>query len=111
MKTIKLLVIQLVISAVLSYLGAISLYGGAVLFNICQFAVLPIAGCVTTYKITVRGVNNYLAWIIPPFMGIFAHFLAFFYLPKNPGPFLACAVVSIIGAAAGDVAKKSNKSK
>lgn len=110
MKTIKLLLIQLVITAVFSYLAALSLYLGAAVNAACTFGLLPLIGLVTSYKITVRGVNNYLAWLLPPFMGVLAHYLAFFYLPQTPGAFLVCAVVSIIGAAAGDVVKKTRKS-
>ena len=110
MKTIKLLLIQLVISAVSSYLAALSLYLGAVVNSVCVWVLLPLMGAVTSYKITVRGVNNYLAWILPPLMGVIAHYLAFFYLPQTPGAFLVCAVASIVGAAAGDVVKKSRKS-
>jgi len=110
-KNIKLLAVQLVITAAASYLGALSLYAGALLHDVCVWMLLPVLGAATSYMITVRGVNNYLAWMIPPIAGIAAHYLAFFYLPDTPGPFLACAFVSIVGAAAGDVVKKRSKSK
>lgn len=110
MKTIKLLLLQLLITAAASYLGALSLFAGDILHDVCQWLLLPVIGAITSYKITVGGVNNFIAWIIPPLAGVLAHYLAFFYLPENPGPLLACAFVSIVGAATGDVVKK-NKSK
>lgn len=111
MKTIKLLLIQLAISAAASYLSAAALWLSAAVYGACQWAALPLLGAATAYGITTRGVNNYLAWIIPPFAGVLMHYLAFFYLPNSAGPFLTCAVASIVGAAAGDVVKKNHKSK
>jgi hypothetical protein len=111
LKTMKLLLAQLVITIAASYLGAKALYLGAAVYGVCQWGLMPLLGGVVSYKITVRGVNNYLAWFIPPLSGIAAHYLAFFYMPLSPGPFLVCALASIVGAAAGDVVKKTRKSK
>lgn len=111
MKTIKLLLAQLAITVAASYLGAMALYLGAAVYGACQWVLLPIIGAAVSYGITVRGVNNYLAWIVPPVTGAAAHYLAFFYMPPSAGPFMVCALLSIVGAAAGDVVKKNSKSK
>ena len=111
MKTIKLLLVQLALTAVASYLGALALYMGPAVYGVCQWALLPIIGAAISYGITVRGVNNYLAWIIPPVTAAGAHYLAFFYMPPSAGPVMVCALASIVGAAAGDVVKKIRKSK
>lgn len=76
------------------------------LYGVCQWALWPVIGLISAYMTTVRGVNNYLAWIAPPCAGLLAHFLAFFYMPDSAGPFLLCALCSVVGAAAGDVKKK-----
>ena len=111
MKKIKLLLAQIAVTLAASYLGALALLLGGVAYGACQWALLPLLGAVSAYFVTVRGVSNYLAWIAPPFMGIIAHYLAFFYLPPTAGPFFVCAAVSVVGAATGDVVKKARKSK
>lgn len=97
--------------ALLTYVMFNSLYISDFLYSACAWALWPAAGLVSAYMVTVRGVNNYLAWLSPPAAGILAHYLAFFYLPSSAGPFLICAVCSVVGAAAGDVRKKSDRKR
>ena len=79
------------------------------LFLAALWGVMPLTGLVSAYLVTVSGINQYLAWIAPPAMGICAHYLTCFYLPNSPLPFFLCGVFSIVGAAAGDVVKKRNR--
>ena len=74
------------------------------------WGLLPVFGTLSAYFVTVKGVNNYIAWTPPPFMAVLGHYLAFFYLPSAFGAYLLIAVLSVIGAATGDVVKKSGKS-
>jgi hypothetical protein len=71
-----------------------------------MWGIWPALGLFSAYMVTVRGVNNFLAWVAPPLAGLMAHYFAFFYLPASAGPFFICALTSIVGAAAGDVYKK-----
>ena len=111
MKTLKLLLFQAGAMLILSWLCAHALWLGNWTYTACQWALLPVAGAVSAYIITLRGVNNYLAWILPPLMAVAGHYLAFFYPQSSAGPLFVCAVVSVVGAAAGDVVKKSHNSK
>lgn len=104
-----LLLLQAAGMLVLSYLLLSLLWVSGTLYQVSAWAVLPLLGAVSAYLVTVKGINCYLGWIAPPAMGLLAHYLAFFYLPASAGPFFVCAVVSVIGAAAGDVVKKSKR--
>ena len=105
-KALLLLLAQLIGMAVLCYILCNTLWLSRTAYNICMWGVWPVLGLVSAYMVTVRGVNNFAAWIMPPAAGLMAHYLAFFYLPDSAGPFFICAVTSIVGAAAGDVTKK-----
>ena len=104
------LLIQSAAMLLLSLIGALTLYLGSTLHAIIQWAVLPIAGCASAYIATIVGLNNYIAWIAPPVMGFIAHLIAWGFVP-TPGPILLCALISLIGAAAGEVVKRQNNEK
>ncbi len=105
-KGILLILAQFAAMAVISYLLFNTLWLSRTVYNICMWGIWPVLGLFSAYMITVRGVNNFLAWIAPPAAGLMAHYFAFFYLPDSAGPFFICALTSIVGAAAGDVVKK-----
>lgn len=103
------LLAQLLIMTAMAFALFATLFLSSFLYKLCSWAALPALGAISAYKVTVRGVNNYLAWIAPPAAGLAAHYLLFFYLPDSPGPFFICALASIVGAATGDVVRKRSK--
>ena len=109
MKLIKytlMLMAQFTGMLILAYLVANTLWLSRFVYNVCLWAALPAACLMSAYMVTVRGVNNYIAWILPPLAVLLAHYLAFFYMPSSAGPFFICAFTAIVGAAAGDVKRK-----
>ena len=111
MKYLILLPVQALVSLVLGFGAAILRLRSPVLSGICLWAVLPAVGALGAYFVTVKGINNYIAWLLPPVGAIAGHFLAFFYPPKEPFAYLFIAIISIIGAATGDVVKKNAKNR
>lgn len=109
-KGFLLIAAQYAAMAVISYILFNTLWLNRTVYNICAWGIWPLFGLISSYMVTVRGVNNFLAWIAPPLAGLTAHYLAFFFMPSTAGPFFVCALMSIVGAAAGDVIKK-NRSK
>lgn len=112
MKLLKysgMLLAQFIGIAALTYVMFNMMHLSMFLYSVCAWALWPIMGLASAYMVTIRGINNYLAWLAPPLAGILAHYLAFFYLPTSAGPILICALCSIIGAAAGDVKKKFDR--
>lgn len=83
----------------------------ACLYKAASWALLPLLGGASAYFACVKGLNNYVAWILPCVCGVAAHYAVFFVLPKSPGPTFLCAVVSVIGAATGDTHKKFLRGK
>ncbi|MBQ4090120.1 MAG: hypothetical protein IJC56_09640 [Clostridia bacterium] len=108
-KYLGMLLLQFVGMAAITYAMFSTLFISNIIYSVCAWALWPVAGLFSAYMVTVKGVNNYLAWLAPPLAGILAHYLAFFYMPSSAGPFLICAVSSIVGAAAGDVKKKFDR--
>lgn len=106
LKYFALVLAQLAGMLALGYIGCNLLWLSDALHAVCWWALTPAMGLISAYMITVRGVNNYAAWIAPPLAMVGAHYLAFFYLPASPGAIFICALASVVGAAAGDVSKK-----
>lgn len=112
MKALRYLLILLLQAAgclVAMYLLFNLMWAGNLPYRIVLWVVMPLIGLVSAYLTTCKGVNNYLAWIAPPAMSILAHYLVCFYLPDSAIPFFVCGLTSVIGAAAGDVVKKSSR--
>ena len=92
-------------------LGVLSSFAevlGSVIYGIVAWGVLPILGAISAFKATQRGLNNYLAWLAPPACTVGMHILIWTYFP-DPGPALLCALISLIGAAAGEVVLREKK--
>ena len=106
LKGFLLMLAQFVCMAIISYVMFNTLWLSRLVYNICMWGLWPVVGLFSAYRVTVRGVNNFLAWIAPPLAGLAAHYLAFFFLPPSAGPFFICALTSVVGAATGDVYKK-----
>lgn len=81
-----------------------------VLYEIGAWALIPLLGALSAYVATVRGLLNYVAWVVPPIMAVLGHELAFFY-PPGAGPVFLCAVLSVVGAATGEVVKRRHGDK
>ena len=75
---------------------------GNTVYSILTWAVVPLLGAVSAYRTTLRGLNNYLAWLAPPVCTVAVHLLIWTYFPE-PGPVMVCLLISIVGAAAGEV--------
>jgi hypothetical protein len=76
------------------------------LYEVGVWALVPAFGAVSAYFTTVKGLSNYASWLMPPLMAAFGHYLAFFYPPESAGPTFLCAVLSVVGAATGEVVKR-----
>lgn len=107
LKYLLLLIAQAVIALAAAFAASRAMLLGGFAAAVGMWAVVPILGCISAYFITVKGVSNYLAWILPPISMMAGHYLAFFYLPKEPGPVLLCVFLAVVGAATGDVVKKN----
>ena len=70
---------------------------------------VPAAGAITACQAVKKGVNPYLAWIFPPVSATFAGLIASMGYTPSAGAMLLCALVSLIGAAAGDVLTRPRK--
>ena len=71
-----------------------------------KWGILPLVGAYTAFKITRKGNNPYISWILPPVMASFGGLIASMgYTPDAAGVFV-CAFISIVGAAAGDVVNR-----
>ena len=75
-------------------------------YKIAAWGLMPLFGMAGAYWATVRGVNNYLAWLASPVCAFASHWLVAGFTPDGPGPTLLSALLAIIGAAAGDVVKR-----
>lgn len=109
LKYAGMLAVQFVVTAVCAYVFFNTIWLSKALYAVCAWALVPAAGLFGAYYVTVKGVNNYLAWIAPPAAAVLAHYAAFFTTPVNAGPFFVCALCAIVGAAAGDVKKKTDR--
>ena len=100
------LAIQAAATLAVSFGASRLLFVGAPLYEVGVWALVPAFGAASAYLVTVMGLNNYAAWLMPPLMAVLGHYLAFFYLPASAGPTFLCAVLSVIGAATGEVVKR-----
>ena len=83
-------------------LAALAEGAGALPRALMLWAAVPLAGLMTSCQAVRRGLNNYLAWIVPAPTLYGANLLVWGYAPP-PGPALLTAFVSLVGAAAGQV--------
>ncbi len=101
-----LLAAQAVATLAVSYGACQLLWIGSVYYNIGAWVLVPAFGAASAYLTTVKGLSNYVAWLLPPVMAFVAHELAFFFPPQSAGPVFMLAFFSIVGAATGDVVKR-----
>lgn len=100
------LLIQAAAALAVAYGASQLLWISPALYAAGAWALVPAFGAASAYWATVRGLSNYAAWIAPPVAAVLGHYLAFFYPPQSAGPAFVCAVLSVVGAAAGEVVKQ-----
>ena len=100
--------IQIAVMALLSLLASLSFFASGALYGICLWLLLPLAGAVSAYLATVKGLLNYAAWLAPAIVLVAVHALLYGYAPHLGQVFLL-AFVSLVGAAAGEVVKRGRK--
>ena len=98
--------IQAAASLAVAYGACQLLWIGVTFYEVGMWALIPAFGAASAYWATVRGLSNYAAWIAPPVAAVLGHYLAFFYPPQSAGPAFLCAILSVIGAATGEVVKR-----
>ena len=77
----------------------------ALFTSLRRLGSMDLAGLLTACRAVSRGLNNYLAWLAPAACLFAAHFALWGYSP-NPGAGLLTALLSLVGAAAGQVLKE-----
>ncbi|MBQ3079949.1 MAG: hypothetical protein IJC48_08150 [Clostridia bacterium] len=81
------------------------------LYSVGIWALVPLSGAIGAYIAVRRGVNAYLAWLVPPICAALVPLIASMgYLPPA-GRVLMCAFISIVGAAAGDTGNSFDKKR
>ena len=77
-------------------------------YGILSWAGMSAVGMTLAYRATRRGLLNYAAWIAPPACMWLGHWLLWGYSP-DPGQVLLSALISLVGAAAGEVRNQQSK--
>lgn len=102
--------VQIVLMLILGVLAALAAMLGAVASGIAAWGVMPLAGMFSACRATRRGLLNYAAWIAPPACMAAGNLICWGYLP-SAGPVLLCALISLVGAAAGEVLNMRENAK
>ena len=89
-------------------LAALAFGWSAILYGVLLWGGVPLAGLLSACRAVRRGLNNYLAWIAPAPCLYAANFLLWGYSPPA-GPALLTALLSLVGAAAGQVLSQRRK--
>lgn len=110
LRAVVIVLLECALALLCGWLTALSKCLGGAAHFIVLWLLEPLSGAVAAYLATARGLNNYLAWLAPPAFLYLAWYFTWTYAIE-PGPAFVCALLSIIGAAAGDVVKKSRKKK
>ena len=79
------------------------------LYKLSLWGVLPLAGGVSAFLLTEKGINPYAAWIMPPLSLLVARLLLSMGAFPDGAWFLLTAFTGIVGAAAGDVYNKTKR--
>lgn len=81
----------------------------AFVYPALAWVVTPIIALISAEYIVLRGVNPYLAWLMPPAMWALAGYTLSRGYSPSAGVMLVCALAALVGAAAGDVRVKMRK--
>ena len=102
--------IQIAASLLVALPISLSLWLGGAVHAICMWVLSPILGFLSGLIATRRGLLNYAAWIAPPVMLFVGYVIAWGY-PPQPGPVFLCGLISLVGAATGEVLNQRQKKK
>ena len=102
--------IQIAASLLFALPISLSLWLGGAVHAICMWVLSPILGFLSGLIATRRGLLNYAAWIAPPVMLFVGYEIAWGY-PPQPGPVFLCGLISLVGAATGEVLNQRQKKK
>ena len=100
--------IQAAAMLALGALAALSALAGGFVHGAFLWALMPLIGMAAGCLATIKGLNNYLAWLAPPLMEIGSSLLIWGYSP-SVGPVFLCGFLSLVGAAAGEVYKRQGR--
>ena len=101
-------IIQALAALLLGALTALSAWLGALAHGAFLWGIMPLGGLFLACAATRRGLNNYLGWLAPPLMEVLSSLLVWGYSP-SAGPVFLCALLSLVGAAAGEVLKREDR--
>ena len=107
-KYISMLAIQFLFVLMISFFSYFSKPLTAV-FGILIYVIVPILSSVSSYMLVTKGIDPYLAWLLPPVAMTISSFLSTMGIGQSPLPIMITALVSLIGSAAGDVKVKMRK--
>lgn len=105
-----ILLVQSAATIAVFCLLSLSLWLGGFIHGLFLWVLTPVAGFISACIATRAGLLNYAAWLIPPLAQIAASMILWGY-PANVGPVFLCAFISLVGAATGEVLKRSTKHK
>lgn len=104
------LVLQSIATLAADLLLSLSIWLGGFLHALCLWAITPVLGFLSACIATRKGLLNYISLLIPPLAQMAAELILWGYLPQ-PGPVFLCGLISLIGAATGEVLKRESKNK
>ena len=100
--------IQLAEALTAGFAAALSFGVSAFVYGALLWVGVPLTGLFSACQAVRRGLNNYLAWLVPAPCLYAAHRLVWGFSP-SAGAALLTALVSLIGAAAGQVLVERGK--
>lgn len=104
------LILQCIVTLAGNLLLSLGIWLGGFLHALCLWALTPVFGFLSACIATRKGLLNYVSLLIPPLTQMAAELILWGYLPQ-PGPVLLCGLISLIGAATGEVLKRESKNK
>ena len=81
------------------------------MYAVLMWGAVPLSGAVTAYFMVRLGMNAFAAFWLPPVIATAVHWLIAGLPPLSFGMTLTAALLSIVGAAAGEETLKRAKSK
>ena len=99
---------QIALMLAAGVLIALTEWLGGTLHDWVAWIGMPLIGLFSACRTTRRGLLNYAAWLAPPAGMALGHLLVWSYMP-DPGPVLLCALISLVGAAAGEVLNRQEE--
>lgn len=102
------LLLQTAATLIAYILLGLSLWLGGLIYKLCLWVLMPIAGFISACIATRAGLLNYAAWLVPPLAQVGASYLLWGY-PPSIAPVFLCAFIALVGAATGEVMKHQNK--